>query len=132
MTIAFTARSYSRAVVRSALPLLAVAILLAGCGSVHARRPPLSAEAFRTQADRICVETKTHAERLAHLRKLRPPTVDDDIYARWLKAESDAVAAAKPPRRPPAKPPFDPGIAVTIAEGKIAGYARRLGALNCM
>jgi hypothetical protein len=118
---------------RSALPLLlAAAILAAGCGGDHARRPPLSASAFRTQADRICVETRTHAARLARLHKLRPPTVDKDLYAHWLMAEADAVAAAKPPRQRPKKPPFDPGIALTVAEGKIAGYARRLGARACM
>ncbi len=108
-----------------------LAVVLAGCGGGKAAKPSLSAKAFRAEANRICTETKTHAGRLARLLKLRPPARDEDLYARWLKAERDAVEAAKPPRGAPTQPLFDARIPLVVAEGKIAGYARRLGATAC-
>ena len=116
---------------RYVVPLLAAALLLASCGGGHKAKPRLTGKAFRVQADAVCAETKTHEERLARLRTLRPPAVDDDLYAGWLKAERDAIEAARPPKQPVTEPLFDPHIPVTIAEGKIAGYARRLGAAAC-
>src|SRR5436190_21126888 len=111
--------------------LLALCLAVAACGSGHARKPPVSVQTFRARADRICTEAHTHVDRLARLRALRPPEAEKDLYAHWLKAESDAVAAAKPPADPAANPLFDPKIGVVAAEGKIAGYARRLGATAC-
>jgi hypothetical protein len=118
-------------VVRHLLPLIALVLVVAACGGGHKAKARLTARAFRAQAEAVCAETKTHAGRLAGLRKLRPPLVDEDLYARWLKAERDAIEALKPPKHPPADPAFDPHIAVTVAEGKTSGYARRLGATAC-
>src|SRR2546423_13554965 len=126
MTIAFTGRSYSRRVTRHALALAALGLVLAACGGRHPGNPPLSVRAFRVQANRICVTARSHADRLAKLRRLHPAAPDKDIYAHWLKAESDAVKAVRPLRHKPAKPVFDPRVPLAIAEGKIAGYARRL------
>ena len=91
----------------------------------------LTAKAFRVQADAVCAETQTHQGRLAGLRKLRPPLPDADLFARWLTAEREAIDAAKPPKQPAVHPRLDPYVGVTIAEGKISGYARRLGATGC-
>jgi hypothetical protein len=79
----------------------------------------------------VCSHARSHAGRLAGLRKLHPPAADEDLYIHWLKAERDAIAAAKPPKHKPAEPLFDARIPLTIAEGKIAGYARHLGATRC-
>ena len=117
---------------RFALALLALAVLLAGCGGGHSRKPRLSKETFATEANRVCADAKTRSGRLARLRALRPPKAYDDLYSRWLKAEKDAATAAKPPDQPPAEPVFDPGIPLVVDEGKIAGYARRLGATECV
>jgi hypothetical protein len=93
-------------------------------------KPRVTREHFRAQASRVCAQAASHAARLEGLRKLRPPLGDEDVYARWLKAERDAIEAAEPPREVP-HPLFDARIALTIAEGKISGYARRLGARAC-
>jgi hypothetical protein len=117
-------------VARLAVPLLVV-VLLAGCGGGTTRKPPLSRHAFVAAADRICARATTQSGRLARLRALRPPTADKDLYALWLKAEKDALAADKPPAENPKHPLLDPGVAKVVAAGKIAGYARRLGASTC-
>jgi hypothetical protein len=111
--------------------VLLLATLLAGCGGGTARKPPLSKRAFAAKANQICAKARMRTGLLARLHALRPPVGEEDLYAQWLKAERDALAAAKPPRQKPKTPPFDPGVATTVAEGKIAGYARRLGALTC-
>lgn len=116
---------------RYALVLAGLSLVLAACGGRHPGKPPLSVRAFRVQANRTCVTARSHADRLAKLRRLHPPAADKDIYAHWLKAESDAVKAVKPRRHESAKPLFDPRVPLAIAEGKIAGYARRLGATKC-
>jgi hypothetical protein len=118
-------------VARHVLGLVPLALVAAACGGKHAARPPLSPEAFRAQANRVCEQAKTHAGRLAGLRKLKPPLADQDLYSRWLKAERDAIEAAKPPPQTSTQPLYDPQIPLTVAEGKIAGYARRLGAAAC-
>lgn len=116
---------------RIVLPLVALALALAGCGGSHAPKPRLSVKAFRAEVGRICAEAKTHAGRLARLRKLRPPRQAEDLFSRWLRAERDAVEAAKPPQETTPQPLFDPKVPLAVAEGKIAGYARRLGAPAC-
>jgi hypothetical protein len=118
-------------VARLALPLVLLATLLAGCGGSTARKPPLSKRAFVAEANRICAQARTRTGRLARLHALRPPVGDEDLYAYWLKAERDALEATKPIRKKPEKPLFDPDVAETVAEGKIAGYARRLGVATC-
>jgi hypothetical protein len=108
-----------------------LAALLAGCGGSTARKPPLSKRAFVAEANRICAQARTRTGRLARLHALRPPVGDEDLYAYWLKAERDALEATKSIRKKPEKPLFDPDVAATVAQGKIAGYARRLGAATC-
>jgi hypothetical protein len=50
-----------------------------------------------------------------------------------LKAERDALEADKPPKQTLTStvPLFDPKVAKVVAAGKIAGYARRMGAQTC-
>ena len=115
---------------RLALPLLVLA-LVAGCGGGTTRKPPLSRGAFIAQANRICAQSKTRTGLLARLHALRPPEADKELYARWLKAERDALEAEKPPKVKPKEPLFDPGVGRIVAAGKSAGYARRLGAATC-
>jgi hypothetical protein len=117
--------------VRFALPVLAIAVLVAGCGGGHSRKPRLSKATFVKETNRICANATTRSGRLARLRALRPPKADEDLYAKWLKAEKDANDAIEPAKQPPSEPVFDPGIPLVIAEGKVAGYARRLGATEC-
>ena len=116
---------------RHVLGLVALALIVAACGSMHTSKRPPSREAFRAQANRVCEQAKTHAGELAGLRKLRPPVADQDLYARLLSAERAAIEAAKPSRQTSTQPVYDQQIPLTIAEGKIAGYARRLGASAC-
>ena len=115
---------------RLALALLVLA-LVAGCGGGTPRKPPLSRSAFIAQANGICARAKTRTGLLARLHALRPPQAGKELYARWLKAERDALEAEKPLKFEPKEPLFDPGVARTVAAGKIAGYARRLGATIC-
>ena len=88
-------------------------------------------KAFRAEVSRICAEARTHEGRLARLRKLRPPLQAEDLYSRWLRAERDAIEAAKPQQETTTQPLFDSRVPLAIAEGKIAGYARRLGVAAC-
>jgi len=108
-----------------------VLALVAGCGGGTTRKPPLSQSAFIAQANRICARAKTRTGMLARLHALRPPEAGKELYARWLKAERDALEAEKPPKVEPKEPLFDPRVGMTVAAGKIAGYARRLGATTC-
>ena len=108
-----------------------VLALVAGCGGGTTRKPPLSQSAFIAQANRICARAKTRAGLLARLHALRPPEAGKELYARWLKAERDALEAEKPLKVEPKEPLFDPGVGRTVAAGKIAGYGRRLGATTC-
>ena len=136
MTIAFTERSYSR--------IVSGKLALAGVGSGRAprrlrRRLSRSAEpsaasqaGFAAAADRVCRETKTHRWRIAGLRKLRPPADARDLYQRWLSAERLAVGAADGIEgRKQQQEKMDPLVQLAIAQGKIAGYAGRLGARAC-
>ena len=102
-------------------------VLVAGCGGGTTRKPPLSRSAFIAQANRATTRTGL----LARLHALRPPEAGKELYARWLKAERDALEAEKPLKVEPKEPLFDPGVGRTVAAGKIAGYARRLGATTC-
>jgi hypothetical protein len=134
MTIAFTNRSYSRTVYGK--PAIAVAVLavLAGCGggSHGAQSPPPTKASFAAAADRVCRQTRTHRGRLAGLRKLRPPLEERDLYGHWLSAERLAIAAGDViAGRKKQEGKTDPQVQLAIAQGKIAGYAGRLGALAC-
>lgn len=106
-------------------------VLAAGCGGSTQARPAPTRAAFVAAADAICAHASTHTVRLARLRALRAPRGTEDLYARWLKAEQDALEGAKPRDDPPEPDDPDPAVAVAIAQGKIAGYARRLGAEGC-
>jgi hypothetical protein len=113
---------------------VAVVALLAGCGGgSHGRQtPPPTKAGFAAAADRVCRETKTHRGRLAGLRKLRPPADERDLFGHWLSAERLAIAANDViAGRKKQEGKTDPLVQLAIAQGKIAGYAGRLGALAC-
>ena len=121
-------------------PKLAIAgaalVLLAGCGGgSHGRQAPRPTKAgFAAAADRVCRETKTHRGRIAGLRKLKPPAAERDLYVRWLGAEHLAVHAGDlitGRKKPASGEKADPLVQLAVAQGKIAGYAGRLGALAC-
>ncbi len=135
MTIAFTERSYSRNVSgKLAIAGAAAVVLLTGCGGgSHGRQsPPPTKAGFAASADRVCRETKTHRARIAGLRRLRPPADERDLYERWLSAERLAVGAADVIEgRKQQQEKMDPLVQLAIAQGKIAGYSGRLGALAC-
>jgi len=117
---------------RSAGVALAV-VVLAGCGHAAGRgsKPMLSHSDFVAQANRVCTDASTRAERIAGLSRIRPPAAAKDLYDHWLSAAREARAATKELQRPTEKPKGDPLVPLTIAEGKISGYAGRLGAHAC-
>ena len=122
-------------VVRTLLLAAAVVTLLAGCGgSAHGRRsPPPTKAGFAAAADDVCRTAKTHRARIAGLRPLasRVPVAELDLYRRWLGAERLAVAAGDVLAGRKKGGRMDPLVELAIARGKIAGYARRLGAGVC-
>ena len=111
-------------------------LALAACGgSAHVRKGPLPTKAaFAAAADRVCRTAKTHRGRLAGLRKLtgQVPLDEQDLYRHWLGAERLAIRAGDvlTGRKKPGN--VDPLVELAIARGKIAGYARRLGAGVCV
>lgn len=109
----------------------ALCLVLAGCGGGKHQAPPPTAPAFAAAANRICARATTRSARLTLLRALRPPAGGEELYRRWLKAEEDALAAVKA-LASPSDAEFDPLVPLVIAEGKAAGYARRLGAAACV
>src|SRR5262245_22785022 len=135
MTMAFTNRSYSRPVPGKVLLAATCVLALAACGgSPHARKGPAPTKSeFGAAADRVCRTTKTHRARLAGLSKLaaRVPLDEQDLYRRWLGAERLAIHAGDvlTGRKKPGM--VDALVELAIARGKIAGYARRLGAIMC-
>ena len=117
---------------RSAAVALAV-LAVAGCGGTADKRsrPMLSHSEFVARVNRVCREASTHSDRVAGLGRIRPPAAAKDLYGHWLAAERDALAATKALEHPAGEPEGDPLVPLTIAEGKIAGYSRRLGAHAC-
>jgi hypothetical protein len=115
---------------KHALVAVGLCFVLAGCGSGGHEAPRPTRSAFVAEANRICAIAKTRGERVAGLRALRAPTGDETLYARWLQAEEDAVAAAKS-AEDGSTAEGDPLVLLAIAEGKVAGYARRTGAETC-
>ena len=117
---------------RSAAVVVAV-LVLAGCGKTpgSGSRSVLSQSEFVAEANRVCRDVTARAARVAALGRIRPPAAAKDLYAHWLAAEREALAAAKELENPTEEPEGDPLVPLTIAEGKIAGYARRLGAHEC-
>jgi hypothetical protein len=116
---------------KQVLVAAALVLAVATCGGGHRSTPAPSLKAFVARADRICAQATTRSGRLARLRALRPPASTADLYAHWLTAEQDAVRAAEVLRDPSKKTELDPTVALVIAEGKVTGYARRLGADAC-
>jgi hypothetical protein len=122
------------AVIGKRSPGVALAVVvLAGCGHTagSGSRPALSHSELVAQANNVCRDASTRTARVAGLRRLRPPATAKDLYDHWLQAEREALAAAKELEQPTEKPKGDPLVPLTIAEGKIAGYAGRLGAHAC-
>jgi nitrous oxide reductase accessory protein NosL len=113
------------------LAAVALALALAGCGSGKRASPPLSPRAFVAEADRICAQATTRRGRLARLRALHPPASVADVYSHWLTAERDAITAAVALRDPSKKTELDPTVALVVADGKVTGYAKLLGAETC-
>ncbi len=116
---------------KRALAVGVAVVLAAGCGEKHRAGPPLSQRSFVAAANRICAEATTHGSRVARLRALRPPASDGDLFAHWLSAEREARAAAEALAEHTQPTELDPAVALAIAEGKVAGYAGRLGAATC-
>jgi hypothetical protein len=115
-------------------PGVALAVLvLAGCGHTAGggSEPALSHSEFVAHANQACRDASTRTARIAGLGRLRPPAAAKDLYDHWLNAEREARAAAKELEQPTKKLKGDPLVPLTIAKGKIAGYARRLGANAC-
>jgi hypothetical protein len=108
-----------------------IALFAAGCGSGHRAAQLPSKADFVAAADRICAEATTRSGRVAQLRALRAPAALVDLYGHWLTAERDALTATRARTNPSVKIDLDPEVALVIAEGKIAGYSRRLGAQTC-
>ena len=104
------------------------ALVVAGCGHSTAggSRPVLSRSEFVAQASQVCRDATTRAERVAGLARLRPPAAANDLYNHWLAAEREALAAEQELEHPTEELKGDPSIPLTIAEGKITGYVRRL------
>lgn len=115
---------------RSVLAAVGIALVAAGCGGGQPR-PRLSHRAFVAAADRVCAQARTRTTRLAELRALRPPLADAGLYGHWLRAERDALQAATAHPDPSTRGALEPSVLLAIADGKIAGYARRLGAAVC-
>jgi hypothetical protein len=113
---------------------VALAVLvLAGCGQTAGggSGSMLSHRELIVEANRVCRGASTRAARVAALVRIRPPAAAKDLYDHWLAAEREALAAAKKLEDPAGGSDADPLVPLTIAEGKIAGYARRLGANEC-
>jgi hypothetical protein len=121
-------------VLRILLAACCTTALLAGCGggrTIH-RQHFDSTAAFAAAANDVCARSKTRGTRLAGLHRLVPPARDRDLFDHWLRAEQAALKASRAIARPPAKAPLvDPDVALAVAQGKIAGYSRRLGARMC-
>jgi hypothetical protein len=133
MTIAFTERSYIRDMVRILVAVGASVLLLAACGGSghHRAAPPPTKAGFAAAANAVCRTAGTHRVRIAGLRKLRPPDDERDLYGHWLSAERLAVEAGDVIAHRAKRQEVDPRVQLAVAEGKIAGYARRLGAVAC-
>jgi hypothetical protein len=116
------------------LAVCCAATLVAGCGggrSIH-RQHFASTATFAAAANDVCARSKTRGTRLAGLHRLVPPAPDRDLFDHWLRAEQAALKASKAIAHPPAKVPLiDPQVELAVAQGKIAGYSRRLGARMC-
>ncbi len=110
-----------------------LALMLAACGGSGTNgrtSPPPTRAVYAAAANSVCRTTKTHQARIAGLQGLKPPPAEKDLVGHWLNAERSAVDAAKMLADPKKKEP-DPRIQLVVAEGKIAGYARRVGATAC-
>ena len=127
--------------IRVGATVVAVA-LLAGCGSKAGggRRPVTHAELV-ARANSVCRQAGVSADpamyRAVGLRRLRAPLADKDLYAHLVGAAQDALAAERTLRKwkssgRSGQPSLTLVVPVHVAEGKIAGYARRLGADQCI
>jgi hypothetical protein len=127
--------------IRVGATVAAVAVL-AGCGSsAGGGRRPVTHSELVARANSVCKQARVNADpvmyRAVGLRRLRAPLADKDVYAHLVGAAQDALAADRALAK--AKKAGDAGetplklvVPVVVAEGKIAGYARRLGADECI
>ena len=116
------------------LPVALVLVaLVAACGGSRAHKGlPETTAGFAAAANQVCRQARTHGARIAGLRKLRPPLAEQDLYFHLLNAEHLAADAVKRLQHPSNEADVDPLVQLAIADGKIAGYARRLGADACV
>jgi len=119
---------------KSAVLAAGLCLALTACGGGKREVRPLTRSAFLVAANLICTQAVTRSGRVARLRALHPPEADVDLFLRWIAAEKHALAAAEELAHPSGKTPpeGDPLVPLAIAEGKAAGYARRLGAKSCV
>jgi hypothetical protein len=119
---------------------MAVAVL-AGCGSqaVGGKRPVTHAELI-ARANSVCRQARVDSDPVTYralgLRRLRSPLADKDLYGHLVGAAQEALAAERAvadARKDGVggSVPIELVAPVAVAEGKIAGYARRLGADEC-
>jgi hypothetical protein len=120
-------------VLRSVLAASACLLLFAGCGGSHHRAtPPATKAGFAASANAVCRDVQSHRARIAGLRRLRPPEDERDLFGHWLAAERLAVEAGDVIAGRAKAEDVDARVELAVAEGKIAGYARRLGAVACV
>ena len=108
-------------------------LALAACGGNAGKGgkvPPPTRAGYAAAANRVCRNTNTQSARISGLQKLKPPPAEHDLVVRWLNAERWALDAFDEIAQPK-KEGGDPRVGLAVAEGKIAGYARRLGATAC-
>jgi hypothetical protein len=116
---------------KQAVAVVALCLSLAACGGTKRQTVRSTKAAFLTAVNRICAQAATPGGRVAKLRALHPPAGADELYVHWLRAEQDALEALTDRTGGSRDTGLDPALRIVIAHGKIAGYARRLGAEAC-
>ena len=115
---------------------------LAACGGQTAggKRPVTHAELV-ARANSVCRQARVNGDPVTYralgLRRLRSPLADKDLYGHLVGAAQDAVVAQRAVAEARkdgirGQVPIKLVAPIAVAEGKIAGYARRLGANECI
>jgi hypothetical protein len=127
--------------IRVGATIVAVAVL-AGCGgSAGSGKRPVTHSELVARANSVCKQARVNADpvmyRAVGLRRLRAPLADKDVYAHLVGAAQEALAADRALAKAKkagvtGETPLTLVVPVVVAEGLIAGYARRLGAEQCI